>query len=40
MNKRSMMIGMCLMALLVLSIKDRPAQAYVEIPYTLGRVIS
>ena len=40
MKKRSMMIGMCLMALIVLSVKDRPAQAYVEIPYTLGRIIN
>src|SRR3954464_3601848 len=40
MNKRSMMVGMCLMALIVLSIKDQPAVAYVEIPYTLGRVIN
>ena len=38
MKKRSMMVGMSLLALIVLSIKDRPAQAYVEIPYTLGRV--
>ncbi|HEV8606706.1 MAG TPA: VCBS repeat-containing protein [Tepidisphaeraceae bacterium] len=40
MKKRSMMIGMCLVAGLVLCVKDRPAQAYVEIPYTLGRVIN
>src|SRR5216110_3963558 len=38
MKKRSMMVGMSLLALIVLSIKDRSAQAYVEIPYTLGRV--
>ncbi|HEV8377851.1 MAG TPA: hypothetical protein VGP99_03295, partial [Tepidisphaeraceae bacterium] len=40
MKKRSMMVVMCLMALVVLSVKDRPAAAYVEIPYTLGRVIN
>src|SRR5258705_7715369 len=40
MKKRSMCFALLVAALAIVSIKDRPAQAYVEIPYTLGRVIN
>src|SRR4051794_41837919 len=40
MKKRSMCFAVLVAVLSIVSIKDRPAQAYVEIPYTLGRVIN
>src|SRR6266566_379041 len=39
MRKRSIWIAL-VAVLMVLCVKDRPAQAYVEIPYTIGRVIN
>ncbi|HEV8290284.1 MAG TPA: VCBS repeat-containing protein, partial [Tepidisphaeraceae bacterium] len=40
MRKRSMCFAVIVAVLAIVFVKDRPAQAYVEIPYTLGRVIN
>src|SRR4051812_15042530 len=40
MRQRSMCVAVVVAVLMVLCVKDRPAHAYVEIPYTIGRVIN